>query len=154
MGTSLLDKQRIFHFLEREQGYIADFPIAIFREGRGAKNTIWQPEVLIAIWFKQMSRSTTKPTKWYVRPVKTQINLGIRPVWSESLLSAWRNHKFLASHWAHSDNWSDRANAQADLSLRWAHRSFCWFCHAVGQKYVVDKVSVLWMPLVFTHPDI
>ena len=21
-------------------------------------------------------------------------------------------------------------DAQADLSLRWAHRSFCWFCHA------------------------
>ena len=26
-----------------------------------------------------------------VRPAKTQISLGIRPVWSESLLSAWRN---------------------------------------------------------------
>ena len=25
--------------------------------------------------------------------------------------------------------WSDWANAQADLSLRWAHRSFCWFWH-------------------------
>ena len=29
--------------------------------------------------------------------------------------------------------WSDWADAQADLSLRWAHRSFCWFCHAVAQ---------------------
>ena len=26
--------------------------------------------------------------------------------------------------------WSDWADAQADLSLRWAHWSFCWFCHA------------------------
>ena len=26
----------------------------------------------------------TKPTKWHVRPVKTQISLGIRSVWSES----------------------------------------------------------------------
>ena len=26
----------------------------------------------------------TKPTKWYVHPAKTQISLGIRPVWSES----------------------------------------------------------------------
>ena len=24
--------------------------------------------------------------------------------------------------------WSDWADAQADLSLCWAHRSFCWFC--------------------------
>ena len=29
--------------------------------------------------------------------------------------------------------WSDLADAQADLSLHWAHRSFCWFCHAVAQ---------------------
>ena len=25
------------------------------------------------------------------------------------------------------------ADAWADLSLRWAHRSFCWFCHVVAQ---------------------
>ena len=29
----------------------------------------------------------TKPTKVSVRPAKTQISLGIRPVWSESLLA-------------------------------------------------------------------
>ena len=29
-----------------------------------------------------MSRLVTKPTKWHVRPVKTQISLGIHPVWS------------------------------------------------------------------------
>ena len=33
-----------------------------------------------------LSRSTSKPTKWPVRPAKTQISLGIRPVWSECLL--------------------------------------------------------------------
>ena len=31
-----------------------------------------------------MRRLMTKPTKWRVRPAKTQISLGIRPVWSES----------------------------------------------------------------------
>ena len=35
-----------------------------------------------------LSRLMTKPTKWYVRPAKTQISLGIRPVWSESSLCA------------------------------------------------------------------
>ena len=35
-----------------------------------------------------MSRLMTKPTKWHVRPAKTQVSLGIRPVWSESSLSA------------------------------------------------------------------
>ena len=29
--------------------------------------------------------------------------------------------------------WSDWVDAQADLSLRWAHRSVCWFCHEAAQ---------------------
>ena len=73
-----------------------------------------------------MSRSTTKQTKWPVRPVKTQICLGIRPVWSESSLSAWRNFGSLVTHWVHSES----------LSLHWAHRSFCQFWCAAAHMYV------------------
>ena len=62
-----------------------------------------------------------------VRPAKTQISLGIRPVWSESSLSAWRKLGSLATRWAHSADWSDWADAQADLSLRWAHIHFVGF---------------------------
>ena len=29
--------------------------------------------------------------------------------------------------------WSDWADAQADLSLRWAHMPLCWFCHEAAQ---------------------
>ena len=46
-------------------------------------------------------------TSWqnqHVHPAKTQISLGIRPVWSESLLSAWRKLGSLATHWAHSED--------------------------------------------------
>ena len=32
--------------------------------------------------------------------------------------------------------WSDLVDAQADLSLRWAHMSSCWFCHALPQLLV------------------
>ena len=39
----------------------------------------------------------TKPTKWPVLPLKTLISLGVRPVWSESLLSAWRKFGFLVA---------------------------------------------------------
>ena len=39
-----------------------------------------------------------------VRPAKTQISLGIRPVWSESSLSAWRNRVSLTTHWAHNED--------------------------------------------------
>ena len=37
-------------------------------------------------WY--LSCLMTKPTKWSVRPAKTRISLGIRPVWSESLQCA------------------------------------------------------------------
>ena len=37
-----------------------------------------------------------------VCPAKTQINMGIRPVWSEFSLSAWRKLGSLATPWAHS----------------------------------------------------
>ena len=45
-----------------------------------------------------------KTYKVTVRPVKTEISLGIRPVWSESSLSAWRKIGSLATHWAHSED--------------------------------------------------
>ena len=38
----------------------------------------------------QLSCSITKPTKWPVHPGKTQISLGIHPVWSDtSLCTQW-----------------------------------------------------------------
>ena len=61
-----------------------------------------------------------------VRPAKTQISLGIRPVWSESSLSTWRNIGPLTACLAHSENWSDRADAQ--VIWVFAGRT----CHFVG----------------------
>ena len=43
-----------------------------------------------------------KTNEMAVRRAKTQISLGIRPVWSESSLSAWIKLGVLATHWAHS----------------------------------------------------
>ena len=37
--------------------------------------------------------------------------------------------------------WFDWMDAQADLSLRWVHRSFCWFCHAPFQ---MDRIKRIW----------
>ena len=65
-----------------------------------------------------------KTNKMTVRPAKTQLSLGIRPVWSESSLCAqWvaKDTSFL-----HADS-EDSADAQADLSLRWAHSHFVDF---------------------------
>ena len=63
-----------------------------------------------------------------VRPAKTHISLGIHPVWSESLLCAeWvaKDPSFL--HADSEDSWSEWADAQADLSLHWAHTHFVGF---------------------------
>ena len=57
-----------------------------------------------------------------VRQAKTQISLGIRPVWSESSLCAqWvdKEPSFLHADSEDSD--------QADLSRRWAHTHFVGF---------------------------
>ena len=45
-----------------------------------------------------------KTNKMSVPPAKTPISLGIRPVWSESSLSAWRNLGSLSTHWVHSED--------------------------------------------------
>ena len=59
-----------------------------------------------------------KTNKVTVRPAKTQISLGIRPVWSESSLCAqWvaKDPSFFS--WGQRRLWSDWADAQADLSF-------------------------------------
>ena len=55
-----------------------------------------------------------KANKMTVHPAKTQTSLGIRPVWSESSLSAWKNLGSLATHWAHIED-SDQTGCTATL---------------------------------------
>ena len=77
-----------------------------------------------------------KSSKICMCPAKTQISLGIRPVWSESSLCAeWvaEDPSFLHADSEDTDQWVD---AQADLSLCWAHMPFCWFCHELAQSKI------------------
>ena len=90
---------------------------------------------MIHIWNKPPHDKTNKMTEC---SAKTQISLGIGPVWSESsLCTQWvaKDPSFLH---ADSEDWSDWANAQADLSLHWVHKPFCWFCHEVAQLWNFD----------------
>ena len=74
-----------------------------------------------------MSRSMTKPIKWYVRPVKTQISLSIRPVWSESSPSAWIFLGSLAIYWAHSEDPDQTGHwAWSESSLGAQNTFFCF----------------------------
>ena len=67
-----------------------------------------------------------KLTKWHVRPAKTQINLGLCPVWSESSLSAWRKLGSLATYWAHSKD-SDQTGWMRRLIWVFAGRTVILF---------------------------
>ena len=72
-----------------------------------------------------------KTNKMSVRPAKTQISLGIRPVWSESSLCAqWvaKDPNFL--HADSEDWWSE--------SSLGAH-SLCWFCHVMAHINSLEK---------------
>ena len=64
-----------------------------------------------------------------MRPAKTQISLGIRPVWSV-FAEPCRQRRL----------WSDWADAQADRSLRWAHTHFVGFVMS-RLSYVFWQVS-------------
>ena len=69
-----------------------------------------------------------------VRPAKTPISLGIRPVWSESSLCAqWiaKDPSFL-----HADS------KDSDLRLCWAYMPFCWFCHEAFQLFILTVIYV------------
>ena len=88
-----------------------------------------------------MSHLMTKATKWHVRPAKTQISLGIRPVcrvFTVRMKKAWVLSYPLSARWR---LWSYWKSAQADLSLRWAHMPFCWFCHEAAH---ISFVGMRW----------
>ena len=89
-----------------------------------------------------MSHLMTNPTKWHVHPAKTQISLGIRPVWSGASLSAWRNIGSSAIYWA---QWEDSDQTRRMPRLIWVFDGrtcqFVGFCHEVAQSYIELDIS-------------
>ena len=74
----------------------------------------------------------TKPTNWHVRAAKTQVSLGIRPVWSEFSLSAWRKLWPLATHWAHMKD-SDETGRMPTLIWVFAGRTDYFVSFVAGR---------------------
>ena len=74
-----------------------------------------------------LSRDMTKPTKWVCAQRRLRSAWASRTVWSESSLCAQWVAKDPSFLHADSEDWSDWAEAQADLSLRWAHSHFISF---------------------------
>ena len=69
------------------------------------------------MWYEPQHDNTNK---WHVRPAKTQISLGIavRLKKARVLSYSLRAQRIL---------WLDCPDAQAELSLHWAHMSMLWF---------------------------
>ena len=88
-----------------------------------------------------MSRITTNPTKWHVRQAKTQISLGICPVFRVRVFAVRMKKAWVLNYPLSAQRrlWSD----WADLSLRWAHRSFCGFVMRRIISFLVMK-KLLW----------
>ena len=74
----------------------------------------------------------TKPTIWPVRPAKTQISQGIAQSDQSSLCAQWIDKDPMLLPADSEDSDQTGADTQADLSLRWAHRSLFWFCDDVA----------------------
>ena len=78
---------------------------------------------------------------------KTQISLGIHPIWSESLLSVlWvaKDPKLLQ---ADIEDLSDTVDSQADLCLRWAHTILL----VLSSSHVNHKLSQLMRLWYLSH---
>ena len=72
-----------------------------------------------------LNRIVRQRTFAHVRPVKILIRLCESAVWSESSLGAFSDSQgFKVSSCGQRRLWSDCADVQADLSLRWAHLVF------------------------------
>ena len=97
----------------------------------------------------------TKQTKWPMHPVKTQISLGICPVWSESsLCTQWiaQDPKFLHADSEDSDQTGQMprliwvftgcicVDAQDDPSLCLVH-VICWFCCAQAHMVLFTVIK-------------
>ena len=80
-----------------------------------------------------------KTNKISVRPAKTQISLGICPVWS-SVFAVPMKKAWVLSYPLSTQRrlWSDLADAQADLSLRWAHSHFVGFVMSWLMYFIVE----------------
>ena len=101
----------------------------------------------LVAWFTHMSwftrRRMTKQTNWHVRPAKTQISLGIRPVWSESSLCAQRIAK---------DQSFLHADSEDSVQTWWMPRLIWVFagrtCHFVG--FVMHMLIIMYNKLPLT----
>ena len=112
---------------------------------------IWQKGpsgIKVIIMLSTFEPRHDKTNNVAVRPAKTRISLGIRPVWSVFAVRMKKVGILSYPMSAQRRLWSDWADAQADLSLRWAHTHFVGF---VMSRLIskTPKISNIYMHLQF-----
>ena len=95
--------------------------------------------LLWLLWKFEPPHDKTK--KWHVRTAKTQICLGVRPVWSESSLSAWSKLGSLATHWTHSED-ADQTGRIPRLIWVFAGRTVILLVLSWGGSFGLFEVSL------------
>ena len=81
----------------------------------------------------QLSHGMTKPTKWHVRPPKTQIRLG------GSSLAAWRKLGSLTTHWVHSKDSGQTAWMPKLIWVFTGRTVILLVCHVMAQLSFMQK---------------
>ena len=84
-----------------------------------------------------------KTNKMTVRPAKTQISLGIRSVWSESSLSAWRNIGSLATHYAHSEDSDQTGGRMPRLICVFTGHTLILLVLSWGGSYMIRLMGII-----------
>ena len=93
-----------------------------------------------------------KTNKMTLRPAKTQISLGTRPVWSESSLPAWRKLGSLATHSAYSEDSDQTGGCPGWSESSLGAQSVCWFCHEAAQTIRIYQKLNLSQQNIRGHP--
>ena len=81
----------------------------------------------------------TKPTKRHVRPAKTQISLGIRPVPHEENLGPKLPIERTAMTLINLGGCPDLSESSL------GEQSFCWFCHEAAQYLLLSLPILVWI---------
>ena len=113
----MLCQKRIFHTHKKSKFYFSpQNSLSSFR------NCILKPDFKSEHKLMRNEPQHDKTNNMAVRLANTQISLGIRTVWPESSLSAWRKLGPLATHWAHSED-SDQTGRRPRLIWVFAGRT-------------------------------
>ena len=99
----------------------------------------WRLRVLTGLFsFEPLNDKNNKMT---CAPSEDSDQSGHPPSLIRFVTVLMKKHYLFSAQWR---LWSDWADAKADLSLRWVHRWFCWFCRATAHFII----------MLFLHVDL